>query len=64
MLHFYVGKKNRLSSVVEFTSDLSLAQFNKVCDMPDILTIPHRILYVDMEEIERVREVARCMKNS
>ena len=57
MIHFYVGKKNRLSSVAEFTTDLSLGEFDRVCDMPEILTIPHRVLYVDMEEIERVKEM-------
>lgn len=64
MLHFYVGKKNRLSSVAEFITDLSLSDFYRICDMPEILTIPHRALYVDMEEMKRVREAAKCMKTN
>ena len=58
MLHFYVGKNNRLSSVVEFTTDMTLSEFDAICDTPGIFTIPHRALYVDMDEVRRVRE---CM---
>lgn len=57
MLHFYIGKCNRLTMVAEFTTDLSLDQFNQVCDMPIIFMIPHRVLYVDMEEAAEVKEL-------
>ena len=56
-IHFYIGKNKRLSSVVEFTTDLSLLEFDRVCNTPDILMVPHRVLYVDMEEIEIVKEM-------
>ena len=57
MIHFYIGKRNRISLVVEFSTDLSLYQFDHVCDTPEIFTIPHRILYADTEELARNREV-------
>ena len=57
MFHCCIGNENRLSSIAEFTTDLSLDEFKKICDMPEVLMLPHRILYVDMEEIKKVREM-------
>lgn len=61
LLHFYIGKGNRLSSVAEFETDMPLHEFAVACSLPVVLTIPHRMLYADMEELEEVRRIREGM---
>ncbi len=60
-IHFYIGKSSRLSSVVEFETDLLLHEFDRECDMPSVMNIPHRVLYVDMEEMNEIRRMREKM---
>lgn len=61
LIHFYIGKNNRLSSVAEFETDLSLQEFDNICSLPVVLTIPNRMLYADMKELEEVRRIREEM---
>ncbi len=60
-IYFCIGKNNRLSSVAEFETDLSLHEFDHACELPSVINIPHRMLYVDMDEINEIRRIREKM---
>lgn len=57
LLHYYIGLNKKLSCVVEVATDMTLEEFNHVYNTPDVLKLPHRILYADMEEVRRINEM-------
>lgn len=61
LIHFYIGRNNRLSSVAEFETDLSLHELDRACELPSVINIPHRVLYVDMEEMNEIRRIREKM---
>ena len=48
-----IGVESELDSIVEVFSDMSAKELNEISMSPEVLALPHKIVYVNVDELKR-----------
>lgn len=57
--HVAVGLDVKLDSVIEVYADMTAEELDRIALSPESLTLPRRVLYVDVEEAKRIGELLK-----
>ena len=57
--HVAVGLDVKLDSVIEVYADMTAEELDRIALSPESLTLPRRVLYVDVEEANRIGELLK-----
>lgn len=60
--HIAIGLSCTLDGVIEVLADMTAKELNEIALSPVSIMIPRRVLYINMEEVERVNAAMKNVK--